>query len=193
MIVRRPSGLSEDEQADLRWLGQSYRARIIMELSVSGPCSRGGMNAERFHSGGDGRTYFEIDRELCKVCKVHSHVFNMLGWMQENYIAHCEKGPDKHKRPRNVRFAVLACEWEQKKLVADKKHKQQSTVRKSSPKKSPKSIAENDMEILEAMNALTLESVYRGFSRLSNLPVVFGDEGESSYKFTFRMSHDDSK
>ncbi|KAK9773407.1 hypothetical protein AB5N19_02491 [Seiridium cardinale] len=188
LIVRRPSGLSEDEHADPRWLGPSDRARVMAELSVS---SKEGKKAERFESGSDGRTYFEIDRELCTVCKVHSHVFNMLEWVQENYVAHCEKDTNKHRGPRGVRFAVLACEWGQEQLVAEKIKKKppplSTTKSRKSQKRRHKRITNDDPELLEAMMALRLESSYRDFALPAGLPVVFGDEGVSTFEFTFRV------
>lgn len=179
LIVRRPF-LSEEEHADPRWLGPCDRARVIAELSAS----KG--RSERFESGG--RTYFEIDRQLCRVCKVHSHVFNMLEWVQESYIAlNEEDGPRKHKTPTQVKFAVLACEWEQDKLVAVKKNPVVSSKRNRRKQYRRRAVAHDDPAILEAMIALKLESVYDGYVVPLDFPVIFGDAGQSTFEFTFGL------
>ncbi|KAH8205624.1 hypothetical protein TruAng_000118 [Truncatella angustata] len=191
LIVRQSSELTDDEQADPRWLGPSDRARVMEELSARGSGRGKPQQSEKFESGGiGGRTYFEIDRNLCKVCKVHSHVFNMLEWVQANYIAYCEKrGPKKHKHPQVVRFAVLACEWKHERLVADKIPQKSSMIPrkvwKMKNRKHSRQRVQNDLELIDAMNALKLESVCRNFDAPSSLPVIFGDEGVSAYEFTF--------
>lgn len=179
LIVRRPL-LSEDEHADPRWLGPSDRARFMAEL----PVSKG--RPETFESRG--LTYLEVDRRLCKVCKVHSHVFNMLEWVQENYVAFCErKARHKHKDLNSVRFAVLACEWAQKKLVAGKEQRAVGLKKRRRKELTRRMVVQEDHVLIEAMNALKLESTYRDYPVPPSLPVVFGDEGRSAFAFTLTV------
>jgi hypothetical protein len=132
MIVRkssnthtRPGLKHEDKQAggtedtDNRWLRPDDRVGTLDRIDSDGGTTKTGA-----HFRSIDRSYFEIDRNLCSLCKLQSNVFQMLEWVRERYVALCEGQPvkkKKHADPRNVRFSVLGCEWDQEKLVAQKK------------------------------------------------------------------------
>ncbi|KAI1842545.1 hypothetical protein JX266_011299 [Neoarthrinium moseri] len=179
LIVRKPF-LDEREHADPRWLGPHDRRKVMDIVAPRGAHSGKG---ERFQSGG--RTYYEIDRELCQVCKVHSHVFNRLQWVQENFITHCEKSLELHPNPRMVRFGVLACEWEQEKLVQDQT--QPAALPRKTHKLHRGRHAPGDPNLVNAMAALALDGQGQELIRQAGIPVVFGDQGASKYDFTFSV------
>ncbi|ETS85025.1 hypothetical protein PFICI_03050 [Pestalotiopsis fici W106-1] len=181
LIVRQPPGIDVEE--DSRWLGPSDRARLMAEFAASDNNEKRG---ERFQSG-TGRVYYEVDRNNCNECKVHSHVFNMLEWVQENYVEMCEKKPrGKHQDPKSVKFAVLACEWETTKLVADKIEQPEKTPtraqnhKRKRARKQKRIFSQEVSELEQDMGSLKLET------NQNSLPVVFGDHGQSSYLFSFR-------
>ncbi|KAF7533329.1 hypothetical protein G7054_g7181 [Neopestalotiopsis clavispora] len=180
LIVRQPPGTDAHESL---WLESSDRARLMAEFAAS---DSPGKHGERFSSG-TGRVYYEVDRNNCNECKVHSHVFNMLEWVQENYVEVCEKKPrGKHQNPKSVKFAVLACEWDTTKLVADKVEQPETAPtlaqksRRKRCRKRRRIVNHKDSKIVQAMHALKLEP------NRDTLPVVFGDHGKSSYEFSFR-------
>lgn len=173
LIVRKPNNQQLDgcEESDLRWLGPHARAKMMALSGVD--------KGERFESGG--RTYYEIDRELTRACKVNSHVFNMLEWLQGNYTRYCEKKrARRHSSPRRVKFSVLACEWDHENMKNEKK--------RPSPVNVPRTRgAPIEPALKEAMHALKLEDQNKAFDRPAYIPVVFGDEGVSKYEFTFEI------
>jgi hypothetical protein len=171
LIVRKPSSqqLDGSEEPDLRWLGPNARLKLMANTSHH-------YQAERFESGG--RTYYEMDQQPSKVCKVNSHVFTMLDWVQENYINHCENRPRRHPNPRGVKFSVLACEWDHGKLQTDKK-------RPATSKPCRKRPLPTNASVQDAMDALQLEDQNIYFETPTDIPVSFGNKSE--FEFTFGM------
>lgn len=111
-----------ETNTDERWVASDD---CIRTMNLMGGGDDGTQKGEQFLSGD--RTYFEMDHDLCRVCKIHSNVFQMLEWVREKYIELCEDDSvwylrrKKHSNPRSVRFSILGCEWNQEKLVQEKK------------------------------------------------------------------------
>lgn len=184
LIVRQPSGVVAEE--DPRWLGPSDRARLMAKYAAS---EDQGKFDEPIRSG-TGRVYYEVDRKNCGECKVHSNVFKTLEWVRENYIELCEKKPQvKHKDPRSVKFAILACEWNEEKLVADQVQQPEATQnqprkqKRHMTKKQRRFISRSSAGLTQAMSALNLEE-----HAPNTPPVVFGGNGNFVYEFSFRSN-----
>ncbi|GAP88630.2 hypothetical protein SAMD00023353_3300750 [Rosellinia necatrix] len=145
------------------------------------PVSRG--TGERFASGGSGRTYFEVDPESCTT---HTRVHETLSWLRNNYLAHCRRKSLGPSQPENVRFKVLACEWDSdQKLVPPKRvgiqttltRKRRARIHTLSPTTpSPSSPAGGNGSTPLPANT-------------SPLPVVFGDAGKSKFDFSLEIPH----
>ncbi|KAH8678224.1 hypothetical protein BX600DRAFT_147550 [Xylariales sp. PMI_506] len=141
--------------------------------------------SEQFKSGG--RTYYEVDTEIYDNCKVNSRVFNMLAWVQENFIDYCELNAARHERPRNVKFGVIACEWDNDKLVAGKTRAKMTKKARVQGMRQKRPLI--DRQLQEAMKALTLKDQHRTSDKPADkptdLPVVFGAVGQARFDFTF--------
>ncbi|KAI6091742.1 hypothetical protein F4821DRAFT_225505 [Hypoxylon rubiginosum] len=139
-----------------------------------------GDQGERFASGEGGRTYYEVDPQLCKV---NTHVFRTLAWVRDNYITYCKKTSKGPADPESVKFRVLTCEWDTEELVPAKRQEPKSN--RSSHKRQGSRIA----SLTKGMRKLSLGAAPAVDSNLyDGLPVVFGDGGRSSFDFTFQVS-----
>ncbi|KAI1471041.1 uncharacterized protein F4812DRAFT_164498 [Daldinia caldariorum] len=140
-----------------------------------------GDKGESFASGEGGRTYYEVDPQLCKV---NTHVFRTLSWVRENYIAHCQKYSKGSADPKKVKFKVLTCEWDTEELVPTK---QQEPVpsRVVSAYKRQKTRVQN---LTDSFKKMSLgDAPDPSAKSYSGLPVVFGDGGKSKFDFTVRV------
>ncbi|KAI1506416.1 hypothetical protein F5X99DRAFT_2205 [Biscogniauxia marginata] len=137
---------------------------------------------ECFASGEGGRTYYEVDRDSCKI---NTGVFGLLSWVQENYVTHCQKSSKGHHNPENVKFKVLACEWNADQQLAPVKRQEPNPP--SVRKKRPRTYRP---DLTGAFRTLAVDGASSPDSKFpSTLPVVFGDEGKSKFEFTVDVPH----
>ncbi|KAI1389183.1 uncharacterized protein F4822DRAFT_271973 [Hypoxylon trugodes] len=136
---------------------------------------------ERFASGEGGRTYYEVDPQLCKV---NTHVFRTLSWVSENYVTYCKKRSKGSANPESVKFKVLTCEWDAEELVPAKRQDVKTTRANIKKQRSRISSITKDFKKLSISNTSGPDTkTYNG------LPVVFGDGGKSKFEFTLEVPH----
>ncbi|KAI5928186.1 hypothetical protein F4810DRAFT_182356 [Camillea tinctor] len=137
---------------------------------------------ERFASGEEGRSYYEIDPRFCKM---NTNAFTLLSWVQENYVAHCQRIPKLHRNPESVKFKVLGCEWNtDQQLVPAKPQESQSL---SGRRKRPRAHAPHHPRTHH--KPVVNDASPHAPMNIDTLPVVFGDGGESKFEFTMEVSH----
>ncbi|KAI1769936.1 hypothetical protein F4818DRAFT_434766 [Hypoxylon cercidicola] len=140
-----------------------------------------GDHGEHFASGEGGRTYYEVDPQLCKV---NTHVFRTLAWVRDSYVSYCKKTTMGSADPDNVKFKVLTCEWDMETLVPDQQRPEPKSKRSSSKRKATRVTS-----LTKGMRRLSLSASTTPDSKLyDGLPVIFGDGGQSNFEFTFQMS-----
>ncbi|KAI2622615.1 hypothetical protein GGS21DRAFT_494404 [Xylaria nigripes] len=137
---------------------------------------------ERFASGEGGRTYFEVDP---KTCTTHTHVFETLKWVQSNYIAHCICNSQGPSRPENVRFKVLACEWESDRKLVTIKY--QPTAQTTPIRKKRMKSHASDLTTSSHITPTAFDGSISQPTNASTPPVVFGDEGQSKFDFSLEF------
>ncbi|KAI1656244.1 hypothetical protein F4813DRAFT_390927 [Daldinia decipiens] len=140
-----------------------------------------GDKGESFASGEGGRTYYEVDPQLCKV---NTHVFRTLSWVRENYIAYCQKYSKGQADPEKVKFKVLTCEWDTDELVPAKQQEPISG-RVTSAYKRQKT---RGVSLTDSFRKMSIGDTPAPDTKLySGLPVVFGDGGKSKFEFTMEV------
>ncbi|ORY60066.1 uncharacterized protein BCR38DRAFT_443807 [Pseudomassariella vexata] len=169
LTVRKPLDHLMDKKKAYRkvsWMAPEVRRRMV----ALAPAHQ--TKGERFATGG--RTYYEVDPDLCKV---NTDVFTMLDWVRQSYISHCEKHPEKHSNPTNVKFGVLGCEWEYAEQISKK--------RKAGRIHFHKRGRPRESLLVDALNDLNLEDQRRcsEFQSPLDLPVDFGDDDEYDFNF----------
>ncbi|KAI1182543.1 hypothetical protein F5B17DRAFT_184411 [Nemania serpens] len=137
---------------------------------------------ERFASGEGGRTYFEADPESCTT---HTRVYETLSWLRNSYISHCRSKSRGPPRPENVRFKVLACEWDpDQKLAPTKRPATQAT---SIKKKRVRN--RNSDPTTSSQSSVFVDDSSSSSTSANTLPVVFGDSGRSKFGFSLEILH----
>ncbi|KAI2784145.1 hypothetical protein F4815DRAFT_456974 [Daldinia loculata] len=140
-----------------------------------------GDKGESFASGEGGRTYYEVDPQLCKV---NTHVFRTLSWVRENYITYCQKYSKGSVDPEKVKFKVLTCEWDTDELVPAKQQEPISG-RVASAYKRQKT---RGFSLTDSFRKMSIgDTPTPGAKLYSGLPVVFGDGGKSKFEFTMEI------
>ncbi|KAI1156594.1 hypothetical protein F4825DRAFT_263108 [Nemania diffusa] len=141
-----------------------------------------GRPLEKFASGEGGRTYFEVDPESCTT---HTRVHETLSWIRNNYICHCISRSQGPPRPANVRFKVLACEWDSdQKLAATKR-----TATQTTPVKKKRTRNRTPGYRTSPQNLTIVDDPLSQPTNINILPVVFGDAGKSKFDFSLKIPH----
>ncbi|KAH7153072.1 hypothetical protein EDB81DRAFT_882020 [Dactylonectria macrodidyma] len=131
---------------------------------------------------GGNRTYFEVDNQDWTV---KSKVFETLSWLQDRYVKYSTTSSmSLQKRPEEVKFGVLACEWTVGRR-AEMKKAPTTPIKKGRNKRAfceehPTWRSRRSPQIAPALAAEHPPAEMR-----ANFPFVFGVSGGNEFEFTF--------
>ncbi|KAM0559330.1 hypothetical protein ACHAPJ_004352 [Fusarium lateritium] len=148
---------------------------------------QGGVKAKppmcRFESGN--RRYFEANEQDWRV---QSRVFQVKSWLQEQFIKYAKASKlSKHKNPEQVKFSVLACEWnvgppsEPKKIPVTPVKK----VRNTRTHHKGHALSSSRQLLLQKGSTPVLEPLPSDLT--SSFSFVFDARGDTRFDFTFSI------
>lgn len=158
--------------------GRSYSLRppfLVADSSI-------GKALLRKFEGGN-RTYYEVDQ---KEWSVKSNVFETLSWVQDCFVQYANVSKlATHKKPQDVKFGVLACEWSVGRPSETKKAPV-TPVKKGHNKRA--FCGEHATRRNRRSPVVTSVREASPFEAGAGYPFVFGDTGRNDFEFTFEMA-----
>ncbi|KAK7921454.1 hypothetical protein PG985_009476 [Apiospora marii] len=167
-------------------------SKDLSQLSQDAPRWPGPSTSHGISGGGQtflsgGRTYYELDPQDWQL---NSKVFRKLDWVKAEYLKYCKEHPEKHSSPEKIKFWVLGCEWDYEQL----EHRQNAAhlaktrnPRRTAHKRRTARLADVT-KMMEKMGLDGEKTSSRDFEQPDGLPVEFGGDSESTYKFEFSVS-----
>ncbi|KAL7794190.1 hypothetical protein V8C37DRAFT_376780 [Trichoderma ceciliae] len=154
---------------------------LLRRTAESNPTS--GNRPPRKYKCGN-RTYYEADD---KDWDMKPQVLRMQAWLQDRFIRYARASRlSRHKTPENVRFGVLACEWDivppvslktQPALPAQKGRNKRMLYEDHALRRNRRRVLRQKSRNATAVNCATVAA---------NVPFIFGN-GSNSFEFTFAV------
>ncbi|KAM0270423.1 hypothetical protein ACHAQH_009458 [Verticillium albo-atrum] len=163
--------------------GLFYNDHISLQRDTHGPKTVG--EGLKFRS--NGRTYFEIARDQ-NDWLVQSRVFETLDWVRTSFRRYAVESTttrNRHKRPREVQFKVLSCEWDvaqataapKAKSVTPKKGDNKRAFAGEATERARKTARSTGAQHLASAPALSSQRARFVFGQGEHYDFVFGGDG----------------
>lgn len=127
------------------------------------------------------RTFYEADDHDWDM---KPQVLRMQAWLQDRFIRYARASRlSRHKKPENVRFGVLACEWDIAPPVSLKTH----TAPPAQKGRNKRMLYEDHALRRQRLRRKSRTATQANANRVAaNVPFVFG-EADNSFEFTFEV------